>query len=115
MDNTLQLFIIPIVIDMHGHRIEIFTFVSEIHENADLVLGVQNIFELEGIINSWETCFSFLNRSIPIFPKEQFILKPKEKQFIDPLLKGTVSLLESSSCEVLSVLDLKDGFHSLHH
>ena len=34
------LFIIPIVIDIHGHRFEIFTLVSEIHENIDLVLGI---------------------------------------------------------------------------
>ena len=30
-----------------------------------------------------------------------------------PLLKDTFSLLGSSKCEVLSVLDLKDAFHSL--
>ena len=30
-----------------------------------------------------------------------------------PLLKGTFLVLESSKCEVLSVLDLKDAFHSL--
>ena len=29
------LFIIPIVIDIHGHRFEIFTQVSEIHEEID--------------------------------------------------------------------------------
>ena len=46
------LFIIPIVIDIHGHRFEIFTLMSEIHENVDLVFGMKNIFELEGIINS---------------------------------------------------------------
>ena len=46
------LFIIPVVIDIPGHRFEIFTFVSEIHGNVDLVLGIKNIFELEGIINS---------------------------------------------------------------
>ena len=46
------LFIIPTVIDIHGHRFEIFTLVSEIHENVDLVFVVKNIFELEGIINS---------------------------------------------------------------
>ena len=45
------LFIIPIVIDIHGHRFKIFTLVSEINENLDLVLGIKNIFELEGIIN----------------------------------------------------------------
>ena len=37
---------------MHGHIFEIFTLASEIHENVDLVLGIKNIFELEGIINS---------------------------------------------------------------
>ena len=46
-----MLFIIWIVIDKHGHRFEIFMSVSEIHENVDLVLGIKNIFELEGIIN----------------------------------------------------------------
>ena len=46
------LFIIPIIIDIHGHTFEIYTLVSEIHENVDLGLGLKNIFELEGIINS---------------------------------------------------------------
>ena len=35
------LFIIPIVIDMHGHRFKTLTLVSEIHENVDLVLGIR--------------------------------------------------------------------------
>ena len=30
-----------------------------------------------------------------------------------PLLKDTLSVLGTSRCEVLSVLDLKDAFHSL--
>ena len=52
------LFIIPIVIDVHGDRFGIFTLVSEIHENVDLVLGVKITFELEGIINPRESYFS---------------------------------------------------------
>ena len=31
------LFIIPVIIEVHGHRVEIHTLVSEIHENVDLV------------------------------------------------------------------------------
>ena len=30
------LFTIPLVIDIHSHRFEIFTLVSEIHKNVDL-------------------------------------------------------------------------------
>ena len=33
------LFIIPIIIDIHGHRFEIYTLVSKIHKNIDIVLG----------------------------------------------------------------------------
>ena len=39
------LFIIPIMVDIHGHRFKIYILVSEIHENADLFLGIKNIFE----------------------------------------------------------------------
>ena len=46
------LFIIPMIVDIHRHRFETCTLVSEIHENIDLVLGIKNIFELEGVINS---------------------------------------------------------------
>ena len=56
------LFIIPVIVDIHGHRFEIYTLVSEIHENVELVLGVKNVFELEGIINSGDCCLKFLNR-----------------------------------------------------
>ena len=63
------LFIIPVIIDIHGYRFEIYTLVSEIHENVDLVLGNKNVFKLEGVINSWDCCFKFLNRSLPSFQK----------------------------------------------
>ena len=46
------LFVIPVIIDIHRHRFEIFTLVSEIHDNVDLVMGMKNIFELEGVIDS---------------------------------------------------------------
>ena len=45
------LFIIPIIIDIHGHRFEIYTLVFQIYENVDIVLGIKNVFELEGVIN----------------------------------------------------------------
>ena len=65
------LFVIPVIIDIHGHRFKIFTLVSEIHDNVDLVMGMKNIFELEGVIDSRESCFSFLSRSIPFFPSNE--------------------------------------------
>ena len=76
------LFIIPVIIDVQGHRFEIYTLVSEIHENVDLVLGIKNVFKLEGVINSRNCCFKFLNRLLPLFPVDHVILKPKEQKLI---------------------------------
>ena len=55
---------------------------SEIHENVDFILGKKNVFKLEGVINSRDCCFKFLNRSLPIFPVDCMILKPKEQKLI---------------------------------
>ena len=46
------LFEILVIVDIHGHRFEVFTLVSEIHDNVDLVLGMKNVFELEGVIDT---------------------------------------------------------------
>ena len=70
-----------------------YALVSEIHENVDIVLGIKNVFMLEGIINCESVALAFLNQSIPIFPKEKIIMKPGEKKrvkveapFIDEIL-----------------------------
>ena len=76
------LFIIPIIVATHCHRFEVYPMVSEIHENVDQVLGIKNIFELEGVINSGDWCFKFLNRFLPIFSKECTVVKPKEQKLI---------------------------------
>ena len=41
------------------------------------------MFELEGVINSRDCCFKFLNRSVPIFPEKEVILKPNEQKLIN--------------------------------
>ena len=46
------LFVIPVIIEISGHRLEVFTFVSEIFDNIDMLLGIKNLFELEGVIDS---------------------------------------------------------------
>ena len=46
------LFVIPVIIEICGHRLEVFTLVLEIFDNVDMVLGIKNLFELEGVIDS---------------------------------------------------------------
>ena len=92
---------------MHGHRFEIYTLVSEIHENVDLVFGIKNVFELESVINSRDWCFKFLNRSVPIFPENCMILKPYEQK----LIKVKVPFMDKiSGLAIVKILD--GGTHS---
>ena len=76
------LFIIPVIVTIQNHRFEMFTLVSEIHENVDLVIRMYNLFELEGVIYSWDSCVNFLNRPIPFFLKEKVSLKLKEQKIL---------------------------------
>ena len=108
------LFVIPVIIDVHCHRFEIFTLGLEIHENVDLVLGIKNIFKLEGVIDSCDSCFCFLDRSIPIFPNERVGIKPKEQKLviiIAPFVEGIsgmaiVKLLDTQE-QITVILKLK--------
>ena len=96
------LFAIPVIIEIHGHRFEIYTLVSEIHENVDLVLGMKNIFELEGIINLWDCCLKCLNRFLPIFPRERVVMKSKEQK----LIKVEAPFIdEISGLAIIKILD----------
>ena len=73
------LFVIPVIVEINKHRLEVFTLVSEIFDNVDMVLGIKNLFKLEGVIDSRESSFRFLSRSIPIFLQEQVIVKPEKR------------------------------------
>ena len=83
-------------------RFVIHTLVSKIHENVDLVLGIKNIFELEGVINSKDCCFEFLNRSVPIYPEKEITLKPDEQKLVKV---KTPFIDEISGLAIIKIID----------
>ena len=99
------LFVIPVIIDIHGHRFEIFTLVSEIHDNVDLVMGMKNIFELEGVIDSQDSCFSFLSRLIPFFPVTAVEIAPKTQKLV---MIEAPFIEELSGMAIVKILNMKE-------
>ena len=80
---------------------------SDIHKNVGLVLGIKNVFKLEGVINSRDCCFKFLNRSVPIYSEKEVILKPNEQK----LVKAKAPFIdEISGMAIIKILD--EGTHS---
>ena len=67
------------------HRFEIFTPVSEIHENVYLVIGMKNLDELEGVIDSQDSCVSFSKHVNTFLSKGKGFCKTKgtKKKKID--------------------------------
>ena len=103
------LFVIPVILDIHRHRFEIFTLVSEIHENVDLVLGIKNVFEL-GVIDSHDSCFSFLNWSIPFFPRGKTEIPPKVQKMV---VVEAPFVEELSGMAIIKVLDINKHVTSM--
>ena len=99
------LFVIPVTIDIHRHRFEIFTLVSKIHDNVDLVMGMKNIFKLEGVIDLQDSCFSFLSRSIPFFPVTTVGIAPKSQKMV---VVEAPFKEELSGMAMVKILDMKE-------
>ena len=96
------LFVIPVIVEINEHRLEVFTLVSEIFDNVNMVLGIKKFFEIEGVIDTRESSFRFLSRSIPIFPQEQVIVKLGEKKLI-PIESPFIE--EISGMAIVKIID----------
>ena len=87
------LFVIPFVFKIGKHLFEIYTLVSEIQQSMDLILGVKNMFELEGEVSCRTSQFKFLNRSLPLFPLSTQRIKVGAKAYV----KAKVPFIEKLS------------------
>ena len=61
------------------------------------------MFELEGVINSRDCRFEFLNRSVPIYPEKEIILKPDEQKLVK------VKALFIDEISGLAIIKIIDG------
>ena len=63
------------------------------------------MFELEGVIDSHESWFSFLNRSIPYFPRERTEVLPKAQAM---MIIEAPFVEELSEMAIIKVLDMNE-------
>ena len=115
------LFVIPFVFKIGNHLFKIYTLVSEIQPNMDVILGIKNMFEIEGEVSCCTSQFKFLNRSLPIFPlsthrikegakvykktKVLFIEKLLGHAIVELLYKGSLGTMKTRLVDNLTVTD----------
>ena len=69
------------------------------------MIGIKNLFELEGVIDSQDSCANFLNRLIPFFSKEKVSVKPEVQRLI--ILEAPF-VEEISGMAITQMLDTKE-------
>ena len=116
------LFVIPFIFKVGNHLFKVYTLVSEIQQNMDIILGVKNMFEIEGEVSCCTSQFKFLNRSLPIFPlstqrikvgakayvkaKVPFIKKLSEHAIAKLLYKGSLGIMKIRLVDNLTVMQI---------
>ena len=68
-------------------------------------MGMKNIFELEGVIDSQDSCFSFLSRSIPFFPVLTVEIVPTSQKMV---IIEAPFIEELSGMAMVKILDMKE-------
>ena len=103
------LFVIPFVFKIGKHLFEVYTLVSEIQQNMDIILGVKNMFEVEGEISCHISQFRFLNRSLPIFALSTHRIKVGTKAYV----KAKVPFIEKLSGHAIAKLLCKGSLGTM--
>ena len=103
------LFIIPFVFKIGEHLFEVYTLVSEIQQSMDLILGVKNMFKLEGEVSCRTSQFKFLNRSLPLFLLSTHRIKIGAKAYV----KAKVLFIEKLSGHAVAKLLYRGSLGSM--
>ena len=96
------LFVIPVVVSVCGHLLEIYTMVAEIHKGINLVFGMKNMVETEGILSARDSTFKFISSSIPILTMDKLCVEPKSKVYLK---------LRTPFCEDISRITMVKLWH----
>ena len=88
---------------------EVYTLVSEIQQNMDIILGIKNMFEIEGEISCRTSQFRFLNRSLPIFILSTHRIKVGAKAYV----KAKVPFIEKLSGHAIAKLLYKGSLGTM--
>ena len=103
------LFFIPFVFKIGRHLFEVYPLVSEIQQNMDIILGIKNMFEIEGEISHRTSQFKFFNRSLPIFTLSTHRIKVGAKAYV----KAKVPFIEKLSGHAIAKLLYKGSLGTI--
>ena len=78
---------IQFMIRFHGHVFEFIAYLADMSETFDFVVGQKSMYELEATVDYNNLAFTFLNRSLPVYAVDNFIVNPGKRKDIALELK----------------------------
>ena len=78
---------IQFMIKFHGHVFEFIAYLADMSDTFDFVIGQKSMYELEATVDYNNLAFTFLKRSLPVYAKENYTIKPGRSKDIVLKLK----------------------------
>ena len=73
---------IQFMIKFHGHVFEFIAYLADMSDTFDFVIGQKSMYELEATVDYNNLAFTFLKRSLPIYARENYTIKPGKSKDI---------------------------------
>ena len=73
---------IQFMIKFHGHVFEFIAYLADMSDTFDFVIGQKSMYELEATVDLKNLAFTFLKRSLPIYARENYTIKPGKSKDI---------------------------------
>ena len=73
---------IQFMIKFHGHVFEFIAYLADMSDTFDFVIGQKSMYELEATVDYNNLAFTFLKRSLPIYAKGNYTIKPRKSKDI---------------------------------
>ena len=84
---------IQFMIKFHGHVFEFIAYLADMSDTFDFVIGQKSMYELEATVDYNNLAFTFLKRSLPVYAKENYTIKPGRSKDIVLKLKEMPSVV----------------------
>ena len=84
---------VQFMIKFHGHVFEFIAYLADMSDTFDFVIGQKSMHELEASVDYNNLAFTFLKRSLPVYAKENYTIKPGRSKDIVLKLKEIPSVV----------------------
>ena len=83
------------------HMFEFYTLVIDAPDQSDMIIGIKELFEIEGMIDTSTCSIIFKNRAVPLVPMKNEIIPPGETRRVPLQAKFCQEISGYATCKMI--------------